>query len=120
MKSRRIRVRSSHVDDTLTIVVRTLGVQVDDEMFALFEHRRREASTRAGGDVSASNLLRAILRRDLNASANISPFEEGWLEGFRAGYADVMRVTQTAMSDLQREKIIHGELDTERAQAVNG
>lgn len=111
---------SSHVGDILLDVVRTLGVQVDDEMFALFEHRRREASQRAGGEVSASNLLRAILRRDLNASSNVSPFEEGWLEGFRAGYADVMRVTQTAMADLQREKIIHGDLDAERAAAVNG
>lgn len=114
-------MHSSDVGDIVLNVVRTLGVQVDDEMFALFEHRRREASERAGADVSASNLLRAILRRDLNASSNISPFEEGWLEGFRAAYGDAMRVMQTAMNDLQREKIIHGELETDRVSAgVNG
>lgn len=115
-------MHSSDVGDIVLDVVRTLGTQVDDELFALFEHRRREASQRAGGEVSASNLLRAILRRDLNASSNISPFDEGWLEGFRAAYGDVMRATQTAMSDLQREKIIHGEIpDPERAAAgVNG
>lgn len=114
-------MRSSDVSDTLAYVVRTLGTQVDDEMFALFEHRRREASARAGGEVSASNLLRAILRRDLGASTNVSPFDEGWLEGFRAAYGDVMRVTQHAMYDLQREKIVAGEVDPERAAvAVNG
>lgn len=114
-------MHSSHVGDIVLNVVRTLGVQVDDEMFALFEHRRREASERAGVEVSASNLLRAILRRDLGASSNVSPFEAGWLEGFRAAYGDVMRVTQTAMADLQREKIVHGELEPDRANvAING
>jgi hypothetical protein len=99
-------------------VARTLGVQVDDELWTLFEHRRREASERAGADVSASVLLRALLRKELGITSNQLPFDEGWLEGYRAAYGDVMKTVNVAVHDLEREKIHATDVAAERANAM--
>lgn len=111
-----------HDAGNLANVARTLGVQVDDELWTLFEHRRKEASDRAGADVSASVLLRALLRKELGITSNKLPFDEGWLEGYRAAYGDVMKTINIAVHDLERENVHAADVAAERAgmMAVNG
>lgn len=107
-----------HVEGTLAIVARTLGVQVDEETYALFEHRRAEASQRAGAEISTSAYLRGVLRQHLNVSSNILPFTEGWLEGYKAGYAEIMQAMEHAFHDLQNAKV--RTFDDLTARAVAG
>jgi hypothetical protein len=79
---------------------KTISVAVDDEMYLQFQHALLATAATLGVDrISPSVVLREIINRFIAAPQ--APFDAGWMEGYRAGYAAVMRVTMNALHELQ-------------------
>lgn len=82
--------------------MKTISVQVDDELWLQLQHALANAATQMGvARLAPSVLLRQLVTTWIGEGAR-PPFDSGWWEGYRAGYAGVMRAVQTALSALAK------------------
>lgn len=79
---------------------KTYAFVVDEEFAALIDHDRRQLGQEIGREeLTASQYLRLILAQRLK-SATETPFQVGWMEGFKDGYAKFNQKLQTALHEL--------------------
>lgn len=81
---------------------RTVSVQLDDETALRLEH----ALLAAGASVGVQRLSKSLFLRRLIARGLDDPrplFDQGFLEGYRAGFAATMRHFQTVFAEVMAD-----------------
>jgi hypothetical protein len=80
-------------------VPKTISVQVDDETFVRIDHALEVAGARDGvGRVAKSVFLRRLIQRGLDDPRPL--FDQGFIEGYRAGFAATMRTFQDSIGKM--------------------
>jgi hypothetical protein len=83
-------------------VPRTISVAVDDELFIRLDHAIASEAARLGVPKIAKSLyLRRLIARGLDDPRPM--FDQGYLEGFRAGFAATMRHVAGSLQDLIKD-----------------
>lgn len=82
--------------------MKTISVAVDDELYLQFQHALGSIAAGMGVErVSSSVVLRDLISNLLKDPR--PPFERGWMEGYKAAYAAVMRTMQEALHRLEND-----------------
>lgn len=75
---------------------KTISVAVDDELHMQFQHALALIARQMGVDkVSSSVVLRDLIAKLVESPR--PPFDAGFMEGYRAGYASMQRALQEAL-----------------------
>lgn len=80
-------------------MAKVLSVALDEETWLQFQHGLRQAAAELGVEkVTTSVLIRQLINQWLGGPR--APFTDGWLEGYKAAYGEVMRVVQNSLAGL--------------------
>lgn len=78
---------------------KVISVYVDEETQLLFKRALAIMAQQAGVEsISASVVLRKVIN-DIIANPT-PPFDQGWVEGYKAAYGRVMHVVQRTLAEL--------------------